>query len=184
MEQIAEKIRQAGLSVNPPIELHEVEAFEREAGVLIPKDYRDFLLTSCNGGIEPCRLVPLQRWDYSYWTVVEPEKANYPCLITPEAEKHGEDWLDELGVEDWSPKWDESSWDPMYGTIAIAEIGCGLYFSMIMNGEYRGRIFTWGDHAHNPPYFVDEPDFVTWINYWLDACIAGKPVHFLNGRTR
>lgn len=184
MNHLLDKIRRARLRVKPAIEIDELQRFEAKAGVVIPSDYRDFLLTCCNGGIEPCRFVPLKRWDACYWTEVDPERASWPCLVTPDAEQHGDKWLDQLGVPDWESKWDSGLWDPMFGTIAVAEIGCGLFFSLIMNGDYRGRVFSWGDHALNPPLFVEHDDFTTWIESCLDASIAGQPIHFLDGRIR
>ena len=184
MKKLLDKIRRARLPVKAPIELDELERFEVQAGLALPSDYRDFLLTCCNGGIEPCRLVPLNRWADCYWTNVDAKRANSQCLLTPEAANHGEKWLEHLGIPDWESKWDSGAWDPMYGTIAVAEIGCGLFYSLIVNGDYRGRIFSWGDHALNPPYFVEYEDFATWIESCLDASIAGQPVHFLDGRIR
>jgi hypothetical protein len=70
----------------------------------------------------------------------------------------------------------------MCGTIAVAEIGCGLFFSMVMNGQHRGRIFSWGDQASHPPLFVPETNFGAWLESHLDLILAGHPVHFLTGR--
>ena len=72
----------------------------------------------------------------------------------------------------------------MFGTIAIAEIGCGLFFSMVMNGPFRGRIFSWGDHALIPPYFYPYVSFGDWFESCIDAILSGKPVDFLDGRIR
>ncbi len=181
MKHLLDKIRRAHLRVKPPIDLPELEHFETQCGTQLPADYRDFLLSCCNGRIAPCRLLPLERWSHSYWTNVSYEAASKTCLITPEAEKQ-DNWLDDLGVPDWEAQWDNGSWDPMFGTIAVAEIGCGLFYSLIMNGTYRGRVFSWGDHALNPPYFVDHANFSSWIESCLDASIVGEPVHFLDGR--
>jgi len=182
LKQVLDKIRRANLRIRPPIKLDELERFEAQAGIMLPKDYRDFLLTCCNGGIEPCRLVSLQRWDACYWSKVDPTSLNLPCLVTPDAELHHDQWLDQLGVPDWETKWDSDTWDPMVGTIAVAEIGCGLFYSLIMNGEFRGRVFVWGSSALNPPHFVDYENFTTWIESCLDASIAGCRAYFLDGR--
>ncbi len=174
MNHLLEKIRRARLRVKPPIELAELERFETRCGTRLPADYREFLIAGCNGGIEACRLVPLEHWDHSYWSEVGPEAANLPCLIKPEAEQHKDEWLDELGVPDWETRWDDGSWDPMFGTIAVAEIGCGLFYSLIMNGEHRGRIFSWGDCALAPPYFVDHANFHSWIEAWMRRLLGNR----------
>ncbi|MBK8015146.1 MAG: SMI1/KNR4 family protein [Deltaproteobacteria bacterium] len=184
-DRLATKTRRAGLRVNRPIAESELARFEAESGVAIPADYRAFLLNVANGGKEPCRLVPLAGWCWCYWIEhPKPKMAAEPCVITPDAYHQGEHWLEKAKVPDWESRWDRNEWDPMFGTIAIAEIGCGLFFSMIMTGPFRGRIFSWGDHALNPPYVYPEGSFAEWFEKCLDAIVAGEPVHFLDGRIR
>lgn len=184
-DRLATKTRRAQLRVKQPITESDVARFESESGVAIPADYRRFLTNVANGGTEPCRLVPLAGWCWSYW--IDDPKLNMvsePCVITPDAYEHGQQWLEKSGVPEWEARWNSNVWDPMFGTIAIAEIGCGLFFSMIMTGPFRGRIFSWGDHALNPPYLYPHTSFGDWFEDCLDATIAGKPVHFLDGRLR
>ncbi len=107
-----------------------------------------------------------------------------PCLVTPDAQDHGEQWLEKMNVDNWERRWDDNEWSPMFGTVAVAEIGCGLFFSIIMNGQHRGRIFSWGDHALVPPHFYEERNFGEWIETHLESMLAGRPVHFLDGRIR
>lgn len=184
-ERLATKTRRARLRVNRPIAEADVARFESESGVAIPDDYRDFLLQVANGGTEPCRLVPLAGWCWSYWIDdPKPKMVAEPCVVSPNAYEQGEHWLEKINVPEWESRWDNNEWDPMVGTIAIAEIGCGLFFSMIMNGSFRGRIFSWGDHAFKPPYVYPEASFGEWFEGYLDAIIAGKPIHFLDGRLR
>jgi len=185
VEHFARKIRRARLRVRPPIAESEVAKFEAEFGVPLPEDYRDFLIHIANGGSEPCRLVPLAGWSWSYWIDnPKPSMVSEPCIITPETCSHGEYWVEHANVPDWEARWDRNEWSPMVGTIAIAEIGCGLFFSMIMTGPFRGRIFSWGDHALLPPYVYPETSFSEWFEKCLDATLARKPVHFLDGRIR
>jgi hypothetical protein len=103
-------------------------------------------------------------------------------LITPQTTAQGNQWLNALGIEDWKRKWDADEWEPLYGTIAIAVIGCGLHFFLVVNGEHAGRVFSWGDHALSPPVFAPETTFADWMEGHLDAMLAGRPVHFLDGR--
>ena len=108
--------------------------------------------------------------------------AALPCVVTPSAREQGERWLDHAGPAGWSTLVDGNRWDPMFGTIAIAEIGCGLFYSLIVTGEFRGRVFSWGDHMLNPPVFCDERSFGCWIEGRLDRLRAGDPVHILDDR--
>lgn len=183
--RIKEKAERARLELLPPASEEEVRAFEATAGVELPADFRAFVAQVANGGTSSCRLLPLERWDASYWI----DNANLAtdlrraCLITPECGDQGSNWLETLGVTDGERKLDDGLWSPMFGTIAVAEIGCGLYFSMIVNGPYRGRVFTWGDAQFVPPEFVPFQNFGDWIEHWLDQVLAGKAVHFLNPKS-
>jgi hypothetical protein len=132
IDRLATKVRRAKLSLRPPVSRALLEQFEAEAAVRIPEDYRNFLLEIANGGTAPCRLVPLSWWDASYWLDdTKPIMAELPCVVTPYASEHGADWLNRTNVPGWEQRWDRGEWSPMFGTIAIAEIGCGLFFSMI-----------------------------------------------------
>lgn len=183
IDRIVTKTHLARLNLRAPATPECVEDLEAQAGVQFPDDYRCFLVTAANGGHNPCRLVSLSRWHDSYW-IDEPRPAmiSQNCLLTPGIDEHGKGWLDSLNVPDWESRWDRDEWSPMFGTVAIAEIGCGLFYSLIITGLHRGRIFVWGDHALNPPYFVPQRNFSDWIEFHLDQALAGKPVHFLNGR--
>jgi hypothetical protein len=55
---------------------------------------------------------------------------------------------------------------------------------MIVNGPHFGRVFLWGDRISAPPVFMPEHSFADWITCHLDAKIAGRLVHFLDGRIR
>lgn len=183
--QLFEQVQETGLRLNPPVDLPTVERFEAEAGVSLPLDYREFLLNVGNGGMGQCRLLRLSDWFCSYW-IDDPRPCMIaqPCVITPEAWGQEDLWSDKTNVRDWEKEWDENRWDPMFGTIAVAEIGCGLFYSLVMTCRFRGRIFSWGDHALNPPFLYPEPNFGEWLKSHLDQILAGNPVHFLDGRNR
>lgn len=183
MSLIAEKARRSDIKLNPPIAPATVELFEQQAGVSLPEDYRDFLIKVANGGRMPCMLVPLEHWNALYWIEdPEPSILAQPCTLKPGYGEMGKQWLEHAGGSDWEQRWDSNQWDPMSGTLAIAEIGCGLFYSLIVTGPYRGRIFSWGDHIHNPPIFCHEDSFGPWINSAFDQAIKGGPAWILNRR--
>lgn len=179
---LREKAIKAGVTLRPPVPIERVIEFEKKAGIRLPDDYVFFITAVGNGGLHPPCLMGLEDWDAGYWSESRLERDLLaPCLITPELEGLGEKWLDSLGVENAEQKWDRDEWDPMRGSMTIAEIGCGLFFLMIVNGPHRGRIFVWGDHALLPPAFQSQLTFSSWIGHWLDAVAAGQAVPFLMG---
>jgi hypothetical protein len=154
-------------------------------GVSLPEDYVRFITEVANGGYPPCRLVPLEEWSRAFW-IEEEESRRWlqsECRISPETQESGEHWLDKTFGSDWEKKFDENEIDPLFGTICVAEIGCGLFFSLIVNGPNGGKVFSYGDHLLNPPRFVDQPDFGTWIRSCLEIASLKEPIHFLNGLT-
>jgi SUKH-3 immunity protein of toxin-antitoxin system len=179
---LREKATQAGIDLRPPLPLDCVIEFEKNAGICLPDDYVFFITMIGNGSAGRGDLMSMEDWDAGYWSEAKLERDLIaPCLITPELEGLGEKWLDSLGVEDAEQKWDRDEWDPMRGSMTIAEIGCGLFFRMIVNGPHRGRIFVWGDHALLPPAFQSQLTFSSWIGHWLDAVAAGQSAPFLMG---
>ena len=174
------KAAKARMAPSTAESLQRVIAFEKEAGICLPDDYV-FLITTVGYGVsDDCSLLALEDWDAGYWSqAILARDLIAPCLITPEQRELGDKWLDSLGVEDAEKKWDRDEWDPMRGTLTIAEFGCGLYFRMIVNGPHYGRIFIWGEHALRPPVFQPQLNFSSWITHWLDEAVAGKSVPFL-----
>jgi hypothetical protein len=176
---------QARLKLRPVVSIEVVRRFETEAAISLPEDYVAYLTTIGDGGLPPCRLTPLHDWNAGYWSASDLARdLKTPCLITPELQKHGAEWIETLGVIDALKRWDNDDWDPLRGTLAVAEIGCGLFFHMIVNGPCFGRIFVWGDRAKAPPVFVEQQSFSSWLESHLSDKVAGTPVHFLDGRLR
>ena len=180
---LEKKIRRSPIKLRLPADEAEIHLFETRAGVSLPGDYRRFITRVGNGGVAPCRLVPVHEWDACYWIDDAPLESSFRrgCIVTPAAEQHGRDWIDLQNVRSWQERVDRNEWDPMLGTIAVAEIGCGLFYSLIVTGPHRGRVFSYGDHIGNPPRFVKEPTFGTWIEGCVDRVLAGERVDFLDG---
>lgn len=165
---LCEKAVKARTTLTPAESLQRVIAFEKAAGIRLPDDYLFFITMVGYKGSENCWLLRLEDWDAGYWSETKLERdLCAPCLITPELQSLGAEWLDSLGVEDAARKWDQDEWDPMRGSMTIVEYGCGLFFRMIVNGPYYGRVFIWGEHAMRPPVFVPELTFSDWITHWL-----------------
>lgn len=176
LNQIKQKIKKSEIELQSVCTQNEIDDFEKQAGVTLPEEYKSFLLEVGNGGKENCNLLSLDEWNYSLWknnADLTTDLKN-DCLLTPELEKLGDGWLDSLGVSDWEVKWDNDRWSPMYGSMSIATIGCGLYFSQIVNGKYKGRIFVWGDAAYVPPCFQPQNSYLGFIEYYIDRLLDNQ----------
>ena len=178
-------VERAGIRTRPPTSASAIRQLEKRGQIQLPDDYIKFITQIANGGLSPCRLVPLEYWFACHWIDdVTPELSlRAPCKISPEIASLQSEWIRAAGGPDWEASFDAGTWDPMFGTIAVCEIGCGLCYSMIANGPYTGRVFSYGDSTDNPPRFVEQLTFGDWITAELDRCARGEPVHHLNGRS-
>lgn len=169
IEQLKVRVEQSDIRMRPPTTIAKVRDFESQAGIVLPRDYVDFILRIGNGAFVPNQLVPLERWFECYW--IDAPKLDVAlsqgCIVTPDAEQHGEQWIDAQNVARWEERFDDNEWDPMFGSIAISPIGCGLYYSMVVDGPYKGRVFTYGDRMENPPRFVTQESFLDWVQSYF-----------------
>lgn len=175
-----EKATAAGFRFRDRLPLSEVEAFEARAGISLPRDYVEFLTLAGNGTTPPHQILPLEAWNGHYW-IAEPRLESAlrtPCIVTPAAADAGAGWIDAQGVVNWSRRLDADEWDPMFGTIALAEIGCGLYYSLIVNGPHAGRVFVYGDSVENPPVFAYAASFGEWFETQVASLAGGLRVDF------
>ncbi|QDU41888.1 SMI1 / KNR4 family protein [Symmachiella dynata] len=184
LEHLKTKVQDSGINIRPPLSIEEVREFEAQAGISLPVDYVEFITTIANGGFSPCRLSPLADWHYRY-DIKRPQPEiclTQPCIITPDAVQHGDKWIDVQNVDRYEERWDNHEWDPLVGTICVAELGCGWVYSLIINGPFVGRIFAYGGGAFLPPQFVEERTFTDWIESSVDKIVDGKHLSFLDGK--
>jgi HEAT repeat protein len=150
-----------GFRLNPPLSESAVAAFENQHGIRLPEDYRQFLLHAGNGGAGPhYGLLPLEQWNMVAGNLSQ------PCPLHPDMSQE-ENWVDDLGCSE------EECWEECYqGAIAIVVQGCGLFCLLIVSGSARGRV-VYIDLNGPPPYFVENKDFLSWYERWLDELLAG-----------
>ncbi len=167
-KKIKDKIYSKSITLLPKINHKELISFEDKFQVELPEDYKYFLSEMGSGFEKSYRFLTPKNWEESFWVnshLINPFK--YTCKIKLEHQLKS-NWLELIKDPINDMNWKNDKWDPMFGTIAIGEIGCGLYYRMILNGELKGRIFVWGDHALNPPKFIDQVGYLNWINFQID----------------
>ena len=136
---------------NPPASLKEIEDFEREIGVSLLEDYREFLLQAGNGGAGPFYgLFPISA---SKGWPVEPDKLPW---LTPDTT------AEELeNVPNWKR-----------GCIPIGSQGDTYITCLMVTGPDRGRV-VYIEYERSWIFFPREPDFLTWYARWLREAAAG-----------
>lgn len=149
--------------LNPPLSEDEVLRFEREHGVTLPADYREFLLTVGNGGAGPYYgILPLEKWNDAMMEDI-PRFLSRPSILRPEMEQMDEEH------------------DPLpcpleerdQGTLALCEQGCMYYALLVVMGPFRGRVVYVSPDNWYGIYFVRHPDFLSWYERWLDELLWG-----------
>lgn len=169
-----------------------VSNFESKCNIVLPDDYRQFLLEFGNGGAGP----GYGLLSINIEKLIVDSQCNFlsqPFLLTKEWNN-----LELLQVSDGSST--NTYFDPKYinGTIVVAEYGCGIQARLVITGEERGNI--WIDDRtneagiypltmHYAAFFHDDPDieadlyesveevkealtFYEWYNDWLNRGIS------------
>ena len=132
---------------NPPLELAQVQDFERRYQVELPTPLRRFLTEMGNGGPGP------------YYGVT-PLQFDSPQLLETFPYTNCTEFDDETPDAAW-----ESA---IPGAIEIGEYGCATYFLMVLKGRFAGEIWTdarW--ETGIAPYAGDVKYPTTFDGWWL-----------------
>ena len=178
--------------LRPPMPESQLLAFEREHNVVLPDDYRRFLLLAGDGGAGPFYgIEPLSDWDR--WFEEEAESPGFlasPCpLIDSVAVRQAwkaaqmRDARRAKGVvhvgASPSQAWEAllpSEWPEWgKGSINLCDQGCTYSARLIVSGEARGRIVYLDSQGWYPPYFVRDPNFIEWYQRRLETSVSGGP---------
>ncbi|MEU8007485.1 SMI1/KNR4 family protein [Catellatospora sp. NPDC049111] len=159
--------------LRPPLTEAEVAAFEARHEVTLPQPYRSFITELGDGGAGPgyevhrladacdksCRPGHLARAS--------------PYLPGP---RYRDDWEERYEV----PPSEDRIFLP--GTLQIASHGCSLGTRLVVTGPARGRLFNLDYEGPVGPYIVEDPDFLSWYERWLDEAVAGYDVGWFGER--
>jgi hypothetical protein len=115
-------------------------------------------------------ILPLEQWA-SGPDELDDEGLRRPCPLSEHLSRTAE-WEQMLpaGVE-----------NPYQGTLTIGSQGCTYYVLLVISGPARGRV-VYIDLDGQPPYFLREPDFLSWYERWLDETIGGYDLHWFGYR--
>jgi hypothetical protein len=173
----------------PPIEVNALIAWEREHGVELPADYRDYLVALGNGGAGPSYgIFPLGMWDGLGGELVPigdalgELRAPFPhreAWNLPAARFDPPDHADDDEEDAWNAQLDAEYYDPslVNGAIWICDHGCALRTLLVITGSERGHV--WADRRAENAGLVPHvgPDgrhlgFGDWYTAWLEQCLV------------
>ena len=166
--------------LEPTLPVGALERFEREHGIELPADYREFLTAFGDGGPGPgYRILPLRHWNEGHTTF------GADFLRTPF--RHTEAWNDGrvfVPRQDYFVDFSSDIARASYfssiertGTISIAELGCGDCAFLVVTGTERGNV--WIDERGNGGGVFPVPcprehprhAFRQWYTEWLQLCV-------------
>lgn len=181
--------------LNAPLTEDDVLRFEREHGLSLPSDYRQFLRHVGNGGVGPY---------YGLYSLADAVESDDPgFLARPFPHRH---WWNGCDPPNWFDLPDAHLATPtaeseaayfasehVQGSLRLAHEGCGYHRILVVSGPERGTV--WSDERAsdggitpmpyaNGPFHVEGhyliPDdgelprtsFLQWYEEWLDTSLA------------
>jgi hypothetical protein len=180
----ASGIESHGFRLNPPLTEREVQQFECSHNVLLPADYRFFLLQVGNGGAGPYHgLFKLGEMDEGRGHVRWREDEGLIGTLSAPF-PHVEPWNDLNGMPDedgddadWSA-FDARYWsaENVNGAIPICHRGCALRQWLVLTGPETGSIWCDDRADYKGFYPLQQHDrkrvtFLDWYRTWLDDAL-------------
>ena len=108
-------------------------------------------------------LLPLSRWADVTGDEPGEDSLSQGCRLEPDLGKY------------WQRRVVEEDLEPYGGALPIVDQGCTYYALLVLNGPHRGKVVN-VDLNGSPPVFVDNPDFLSWYERWLDEWQTGVDI--------
>ena len=176
--------------LDSPIDIKEVETFEKKYNISLPDGYKVFLTQIGNGGNERTTVVGNSGAGPDYGIFKLGHKYHfcmgYPANTTSEylmkepffdTKTTKEDWekISENMPEDISDDEYDKEFKRVYaGTFTIGFSGCSGFLGIMLTGEDTGRVVHMCDELEYCPQFAKEANFLDWYENWLDSIIWRK----------
>jgi hypothetical protein len=163
IRRTAQKVRDRGVRLGPPLSEEELRRFEDRHGISLPADYRSFLLHIGNGGEGPPEYGiaalggsadDMRGEEVRLWSELPTVRERFP-FTKPWVWEDGE--LSDEGTKDQISN----------GCIYVGNDGCGMYWYVIVTGPERANMWMICGEGMEPT----EPkrDFLRWYEDWLDG---------------
>ena len=175
--------------LDSPIDIKEVEIFEKKYNISLPDEYKVFLTQIGNGGNEYKTQVG-NSGAGPYYGIYKLGDEGHTYVTNPalgyiekepffNSKMTKEDWkkIDENMPEDISSDEYEREYAKAYaGILTICACGCIGYMGIMLSGENTGRVVCIYDEIGYCPEFVKEANFLDWYENWLDLIISGQSI--------
>lgn len=182
-----------GFQLNPTLTEEAVCAFERTHGILLPAEYRGFLLHVGNGGAGPAYgLFKLGEMDDGHEHKEWWEGNGFVGVLSSPF-PHSEPWNDLSGqpddperdlaedpeYEEEYNQWEECYWNPenVNGAIPICHLGCAYRLWLVITGSEAGNIWCDDRADQGGLWPLDQAgrhrvSFLQWYLAWLEDALA------------
>lgn len=162
LNRIQRKAHEQGKRFHPRLQEASITEFEREHGVRLPEEYRQFLLNVGNGGDGPPHYGLARMGEIAHDLSPEEKRRwlGFPRIAEPFP--FSKPWCWEEDHES-----DKGSKDLVdCGSIYLGNDGCGMYWHLIVTGPDRGRVWLLTGEGIAPTR--PKRDFLEWYEAWLD----------------
>jgi hypothetical protein len=161
-----------------PLAEGKLQYYEQRYGVVLPYEYRRFLMEVGHGGAGPFYgLFPLDSQDPEFLNIFGGDLGKqfpWTSSLNPDAWERGPSTEDLEGVE-----WDENGkFAGMFlpGALYLCHCGCAIRIFLIVCGPCQGEV--WRDDQANREGIFPEVDkqgnrlgFLDWYEQWLDKSL-------------
>ncbi|MDR2967013.1 MAG: SMI1/KNR4 family protein [Methanobacteriaceae archaeon] len=172
--------------LDAPINIKEVEIFEKNYNISLPDGYKVFLTQIGNGGNEYNSVTGNSGTGPDYGIFKLGHKYHFMANPTSNYLEKPPFFNSKTTKEDWdkiSENMPENIHDDEYvkelgrvytGIFAIGFCGCCGFNGIMLSGEDTGRIVHITDEIEYCPQFAKEANFLDWYENWLDSIISGQ----------
>ena len=172
--------------LDSPIDLTEVEIFEKKYNISLPDGYKVFVTQIGNGGNESKSQVGnsgagpyygIYKLGYKSHFIADPVSGYLAKQPFFNSKTTQEDWnkISESMPEDITDEEYDKEFEKAYaGILTVCACGCAGYVGIILSGEDAGRVVYIYDEIEYCPHFATEANFLDWYENWLDTIISGQ----------
>jgi hypothetical protein len=154
-----------GFELAAPLAEDIIAAFEQQYRIVLPEDYRTFLLRVGQGGAGPYYgIAPLG--EGSDRTQAPPEH-EHALLARPFPLSYKQATASQETVRGYTYEAFQQ------GSLYLCDQGCAYCARLVVTGEARGRIVYLDQSNAGAPYFVKDLNFLDWYERWLDLVVGG-----------